>query len=292
MTVTWDHDAPAWFESVTPARRQFYRPRRDNAFPLWGTVHTAENNPDNIGPDTGAENVRDFITRRPDPGSYHVVGDFDSLVRLGGDMWEMFGTGKPSGGNRWSLHLSMACKAQQWPQIPADRRPWYGINLAIPAADMTRLWDLEPRPISLREAELLVRTRGRQGVRGWCRHADLDPGRRTDPGWSDDEFEGWLAAVGELAGQEDEMTPEEKAELTRQGQVLDAILLRLSGHEGDPPPGKKWFEGWRLLRIEEEVLPRIEQLVKERPAGSLSAEQVRAIVREELAADHRRALGS
>ncbi|MEM9610190.1 MAG: hypothetical protein AAGA99_22405 [Actinomycetota bacterium] len=196
MAVTFDYEAIPYLQAHPPVRRQFYAPRRGGGRPKFAVVHTAENSPDTLGPDTSADAVARFIRGRSDAGSYHVLGDFDSLLRLGRDEWEMFGTGVPSRANRWSLHVSMACQAHHWAEIPADRRPWYGLNIAQVGAVWSARHQLEVRPITLAEAEDIVA--GRSPRTGWCRHADLDGDRRSDPGWSDDEFEAWLATVNDL----------------------------------------------------------------------------------------------
>lgn len=200
--ATWDADQAPYLALNPPLRRQFFAPRRGGATPRLGVVHTAENTPDNLGPDTGAEAVANFIARRSGPGSYHVIADSDSIVRLGADDWEMFGTGSPSGANRWCLHLSMACQARHWAQIPTDRRRWYGLNAALVGAHWSAVHDIELRPVTLAEAEDIVA--GRTDRTGWCRHGDLDHPRRSDPGWSDDEFDAWLAACRDINTQTEE----------------------------------------------------------------------------------------
>jgi hypothetical protein len=50
-------------------------------------IHSAESVVDRILPDTGAENVFNYILTRVDPGSYHVLVDFDTVLRLA--RWSM-----------------------------------------------------------------------------------------------------------------------------------------------------------------------------------------------------------
>ena len=64
-----------------PAIQQFHNPRRGK----WTggvLVHTAENVMDDVGPDTGAENIAAYIVRRNTYGSYHVLADSDSVIEL------------------------------------------------------------------------------------------------------------------------------------------------------------------------------------------------------------------
>ncbi len=105
-----------FLEDNPPARTQFRRTRRA-AVTGAIVVHTAENTTDTTLPDSGAEAVARFISRRTDAaGSYHTVVDSDSIVDVGRYEWEMFHEG--TGGNRWSLGLSFACQASQWTTLP------------------------------------------------------------------------------------------------------------------------------------------------------------------------------
>jgi len=91
-----------------PATQQFYssRPR-----PLSGGVliHTTESIMDNVGPDTGAENVAGFISRRSDYGSYHCLVDQDSAVNLVPDSYVAYHCGA-GGYNGVTWGISFACR--------------------------------------------------------------------------------------------------------------------------------------------------------------------------------------
>lgn len=93
-----------------PARKQFYAPPRAN--PLTGgvAVHTSESVYDNVGTDTGAENVAGFISRRTDgPGSYHRIVDADSTVALLPDDYTAFHVAT-SGYNSRTWGIALACR--------------------------------------------------------------------------------------------------------------------------------------------------------------------------------------
>lgn len=167
-----------FLEDNPPARAQFRTTRRA---PVTGAIvlHTAENNTDTTLPDGGAEAVASFIARRTDAaGSYHSVVDSDSIVQLGRYEWEMFHEG--TGGNRWSLGLSFACQAAQWPTLP---EAWFiGAlrNGAREAANMAR-W-VEATVGVVVPAARITAAQYRSSRPGFVGHGELDPGRRSDPG--------------------------------------------------------------------------------------------------------------
>ncbi len=91
-----------------PAQQQFYssRPR-----PMSGGVliHTTESIMDNVGPDTGAENVASYIARRQEYGSYHCIVDSDSVVNLLPDTYVAYHCGA-GGYNGVTWGISFACR--------------------------------------------------------------------------------------------------------------------------------------------------------------------------------------
>lgn len=174
-----------YLEDHPPARSQYRTPRRALVTGAI-VVHSAENTTDLTLPDSGAEGVARFISRRTDAaGSYHSVVDSDSRVKVGRYDWEMFGEG--TGGNRWALHLSFACQADQWPTLP---KAWSHGALrqgAAEAADMNA-WVRATFGVSI-PARRITPAQYRAGQPGFIGHGELDPGRRSDPGaefpWDD-----------------------------------------------------------------------------------------------------------
>ncbi|MEM7338979.1 MAG: N-acetylmuramoyl-L-alanine amidase [Actinomycetota bacterium] len=167
-----------YLEDNPPARSQFRRVRRATVTGAI-VVHTAENNTDTTLPDGGAEAVARFISRRRDAaGSYHSIVDSDSIVQLGKYEWEMFHEG--TGGNRWSLGLSFACRAAQWPTLP--ERWFVGAlrNGAKEAANMAR-WVEQTVGVTV-PAQRISPSQYRSAQPGFVGHGELDPGRRSDPG--------------------------------------------------------------------------------------------------------------
>lgn len=147
-------------------------PRRDR---LSGVVvvHTTEAALDAIAPDTGAENVAAFIARRPDPGSYHVLVDTDSVVDLIVDGCEAFGTN--SGDNRHAWHIAMACRTTD-----LDPDAWHThVLLRAVAAEAVEFW--RRNGFDPAAARWLTRSeaQAKQGP-GYVNHGTLQPQDRTD----------------------------------------------------------------------------------------------------------------
>lgn len=141
-------------------------------------VHSAENTTDLVLPDQGAEAVARFISTRPDPGSYHDLVDADSIVHVVDYDDEAFHDG--TGGNRWSLGLSFACRAAQWPELPIVWRAEALRNAARSARMMAD--HVKARTGIEVPARRITAAQYRAGEPGFVTHADLDPTRRSDPG--------------------------------------------------------------------------------------------------------------
>ena len=96
---------------------QMRKPRR-RAMSGCVSVHTAESIKDDVGPDTGAENVAEFICRRCDYGSYHELVDGDSFVAMAPDDAETWNVAAslPNGygHNSHIWGISAACSATDW----------------------------------------------------------------------------------------------------------------------------------------------------------------------------------
>lgn len=167
-----------YFETHPQRTPQYGRVRRGGAKPSGVVVvHTAENVPDLVGPDTGAEDVASWMLRRSDYGSYHDLVDSDSIIRLApysAETWHDTGT------NRHSYGVSMAVRAHEWDKLPAVRRDAIVRNAAQAAADYAR-WLKATRGIAL-PAGRISRAQARALVPGFLGHGESDPGRRSDPG--------------------------------------------------------------------------------------------------------------
>jgi hypothetical protein len=168
---------PTYLETHPPKVRQFRTPRRAKPSGLI-VVHTAESVLDQIGEDTGAEDVAAFIARRTDFGSYHTLVDSDSRVRLVPFDAEAYGDG--TGSNPFAIHISFACKASGWSGM-SDAKRKAMIRNGAAAAYEAAAWLKETHGIEVPPARV---TRAESEARepGFISHGERDPGRRTDPG--------------------------------------------------------------------------------------------------------------
>jgi hypothetical protein len=167
-----------YLETHPPARSQYRAKRRQP--PSGGiVVHSAECAADLDGPDTAAESVAAFIARRRDPASYHSVVDSDSVCRVGRYEWEMFHEG--TGGNPYSLGLSFACHAAAWPQLTAAGWADKAIRNGAREAAAMAVWVKATTGVVV-PARRITAVQYRAKKPGFISHAELDPGRRSDPG--------------------------------------------------------------------------------------------------------------
>lgn len=178
-----------------PARSQYRSPRRMKPTGLI-VVHTAESAMDTVGPDTGAENVAAFIARRTDaPGSYHIIADSDSRIRLVRFTDEAYGDG--TGSNLYAMHLSAACRTVDWKNMSSARKAGYVKQMAEGAATYAR-WVKKQYGITI-PAKRVSRDESSAGRPGFISHGERDPGRRTDPG-SDFPWDDFIASFSRIMG--------------------------------------------------------------------------------------------
>ncbi len=193
----------AYLRSHKPARSQYRSPRRATVSGVIA-VHTAENTPDFVAFDGGAEAVARWIVTRTTPGSYHDLVDSDSAIHLVDWPDEAFHDG--TGTNPHSLSLSVATRADVWPLAPADWRAGAIEQLAQAAARQAR-WVKATTGIVV-PAKRITAAQARARIPGFVTHAELDPGRRSDPGagfpWPE-----FLARFAQLT-----QTPQEDEDMT------------------------------------------------------------------------------
>jgi hypothetical protein len=174
-----------YLEDFPPTRSQFRVGRRQPVRPVI-VVHTAESGTDTGGSDPKAESTAEFIRRRSTAGSYHLLGDRDSIIQLVRFDNEAFHD--RTGSNVWALAISLAMDAADWPRLSAAVRGDL-IDTAAQMAELAARW-LDARGLGLPEPRLLTKAESdRDDASGFISHARRDPSRRSDPGagfpWSD-----------------------------------------------------------------------------------------------------------
>jgi hypothetical protein len=167
----------AWLLEHPPVRDQFRRTRREAESGVV-VIHTAENTPDTVATDGGAEAVAQFIRTRTTPGSYHTLTDSDSRLQL--LPWDMEAYQDGTGSNSHAVGLSVATRADWWPRAPKAWRDGAVEQLAQAAADYAR-WLHAKRGIVI-PPRRITRAESERRVPGFISHGERDPGRRTDPG--------------------------------------------------------------------------------------------------------------
>ncbi len=175
--------------------QQYRTPRRER---LSGVIviHTAENAPDHVAFDGGAEAVASWISRRPDPGSYHILADSDSAIRMVRFDDEAFHDAT-SGGNRHEIGLSVATRADVWPLAPKAWRDGAIERLAQAAAEAARHVRQETGIVV--PARRITRAESEARRPGFISHGERDPARRTDPGRAF-PWDAFLARYSQLMG--------------------------------------------------------------------------------------------
>ena len=181
----------AYLVDNPPRRRQFRERTRKPTGCI--VVHTAESVMDTVGPDTGAENVAAFIRNRTDPGSYHVLADSDSRIRLVPFTHAAYGDG--TGSNEFAVHVSAACRTTDWARMSKTRRAGFIDQLARGAATAAK-WLKRTHGINV-PARRITRAQSETGAAGFISHGERDPGRRTDPG-SDFPWDEFLERYADL----------------------------------------------------------------------------------------------
>jgi hypothetical protein len=155
-----------------PVVQQFYssRPR-----PLTGgvLVHTTESIMDDVGPDTGAENVASYIARRTGFGSYHVIVDQDSIVDLLPDSYVAYHCAQ-SGYNGVTWGISLACRSTDLDVNDG----WTQRALGHAAMAISAFWRRNGiDPVAAAAFIPAIETQSRAGM---TTHGDAQPSDRSD----------------------------------------------------------------------------------------------------------------
>lgn len=138
-------------------------------------VHTTEGALDRIAPDTGAENVANFIATRSDYGSYHEVVDTDSVRRIAPDEWETWHIGADA--HNWhAWGISAACRATEW-DPDSD---WTRQVIAIMGERIAAFWTRQGFLDVARNPRWLTRDQALRHLPGLVHHGVAQPADRSD----------------------------------------------------------------------------------------------------------------
>lgn len=174
--------------------KQQRKPRREAVSGVF-VLHSAENTPDYVAFDGGAEAVWNFIRTRDTYGSYHFLGDSDSRLQVV-DWWNEAFHDATDRGNWHEIGGSIATRADVLPLAPKAWRDAAIDNLARGFADAAR-WLKAERGIVV-PARRISRAESQNRVPGFIAHGSRDPGRRSDPGF-DQNPELWTQFLGRYA---------------------------------------------------------------------------------------------
>lgn len=221
-----------------PPKRAQSRARRDDVRSVI-SIHTAESGTDFAGIDLKAENVARFIRDRTTAGSYHLVGDSDSIVQLLDMNLEAFQA--RGGSNRWAIGISLAMNAADWAKLSTARRGQF-VDTAAQMSVIAARW-LQARGLPAPAAVRLTKAQAFRGdASGFIDHARLDPARRSDPGvgfpWQQ-FFRSYQAQLTQSGGETvTELTDIEDVTMDLQRLLLSwGVGLGQTGSHGD------WVDG-------------------------------------------------
>lgn len=143
-------------------------------------VHTTESGVYFNGPDPGAENTAGYIGIRTNPGSYHVLADWDTRLKL---VRPTFAAWADVTNNAHALSVSGAMNAARWRDLPPERAAAIVRNMGIAAAELVQ--DAIAHGV-LDQAPPARRITAQQAIdgtaAGFYGHGETNPGTRYDPG--------------------------------------------------------------------------------------------------------------
>lgn len=164
--------------TVNPPDQTQWYDRRNRALTGCTVLHTAENAFDELGEDTGAEGVAEFIRHRKTYGSYHDIVDSDSNIYLVDYIHGAFHDG--TGSNNWALSLSFAVRTTDWSRMSRTKVASI-LDKGAVAFLRQESWR-KANNCPLTELRLLTKAQSDAGMSGFTYHGYRDPTRRTDPG--------------------------------------------------------------------------------------------------------------
>lgn len=193
----------SYFLLARPNRYKQYRETRRTTH-LGGRItgaiilHSAENATDLVGEDTGAEGVARYIRdTRTDPGSYHVLVDRDSTIRMAPYEYEVW---HDTTSNNYAIGISVAWRKSDLPKMTKAQREAYYRPFARAVLDAVD-WVKRNRGIAVPIDRFRSRAEIVAGKPGLSTHSRMDPSRRSDPFGTGSVYEReFLAILAEEAG--------------------------------------------------------------------------------------------
>ena len=143
-------------------------------------VHTTESGVYFDGPDPGVENTAAYIGRRTNHGSYHVMGDADSRLKM---VRPRYAAWADTTNNAHAMSVAGAMDAARWRDLSPERAAAITRNMGIAAAELVQdaiadgLLDSPPPARRITAAEAIAGTKP-----GFYGHGETNPGTRYDPG--------------------------------------------------------------------------------------------------------------
>lgn len=215
-------------DQPNPNYPQYGYPRRNGRKPTGGIIlHDAEGGTDLDGVDMGAENVATYIGYRNTPGSYHVLTDRDSIIRMAPFEYE---TWHDTTSNNYTVGISVAWNKADLPRMTYAQRVSFYRPFARAVLDAVA-W-FAARGITVPTDRFLSRAEIVEGSPGLSTHSRMDPSRRSDPFGTGSIYETeFLAVLAQEAGnptaeEEDDMFSDaDRAKVDQTFYAIDKLLL-------------------------------------------------------------------
>lgn len=257
-------------------------------------VHTTESGVYFNGPDPGAENTAGYIGIRTNPGSYHVLADWDTRLKL---VRPTFAAWADVTNNAHALSVSGAMNAARWRDLPPERAAAIVRNMGIAAAELVQ--DAIAHGV-LDQAPPARRITAQQAIdgsaAGFYGHGETNPGTRYDPGANFD-WDLFLATYAAALGgtiqyqsiQEDDMANVSDEQLDFIIKSLESLVNNVATKKDVASPGQLAFTEAALRSLVQNVttkadLSGVSAAVASAVGAKASTEEIRAAVEAGMSA--------
>jgi len=170
-------------ENPNPYGDHFYRSRREPILAIVEHITAGLEDFDFVGPDHSAEKTAAYAASTERKVSWHQGTDTDGTVLLLPDAYTAFHV---AGYNSCTLGRELSKKHTDWRLMPGRARDATLAHAAKADARWCQLHRIPVRKASrgeLDRARAAVRAGAPVSPVGFLAHGELDPGRRTDPGF-------------------------------------------------------------------------------------------------------------